>query len=98
MELQMRRYILGREVMDADLSLLIEQGGAHRDVEGLRESVLVKLLHGHVFIRSFTSATNWSFRSYSFLNMPKDAKAGEKRMTSPFSARANASSTALLRS
>src|SRR3989344_1222556 len=46
---------------------------------------------------AFTRFTNWSPRSYSFLNMPNEAKAGERRMVSPGCADANASRTALSR-
>src|SRR5690606_3843675 len=41
-----------------------------------------------------TAATNLSLRSYSFTNRPKEAKAGEKRMTSPRSALPTAACTA----
>src|SRR3989344_5919594 len=63
--------------------------GTHPDASDTDKMNLLRNIHN-----ALMSAANWSPRSYSFLNMPKEAKAGEKRSVSPGSVMFIAAETA----
>src|SRR3989344_1266045 len=63
--------------------------GTHPNTAYADEMNLLRNIHN-----ALMSTANWSPRSYSFLNMPKEAKAGEKRSVSPGSVMFIAAETA----